>query len=314
MLALCVEASHQRGMGHLFRMMNLITYLRAHERPYIMLVNEHAPSLGILRGAHIPCEVVSLDDLDSDWESRLIKHYGVTVWVNDRLDTHIRHAENVKRQNIKLVTFDDKGSGAAAADVHIAALVFDGVELLQGKKILSGIEYLILNPDIDKFKRRRIRVERIIVTLGGSDTYGVTVRIAELLKKLGRTAAVHVGPGFERHDSLMRVMNDGFELKAHVPSLVQEFARYDLAITGGGITAFEANASGLPSIIVANETFEIPVGRFLERLGCSVFAGHHSAIDETAFERPLDIETMSLAGMRRIPTNGVHTIYRELYS
>ena len=41
--------------------------------------------------------------------------------------------------------------------------------------------------------------------------------------------------------------------------MAEEMSRHDLAVTGGGMTPFEANAAGLPCIVVANETFEIQV-------------------------------------------------------
>ena len=51
-----------------------------------------------------------------------------------------------------------------------------------------------------------------------------------------------------------------------------------------------ANASGLPCIIVANETFEISNGKYLAGLGSSIFAGFHNYINIDAFTMELDIE------------------------
>ena len=79
--------------------------------------------------------------------------------------------------------------------------------------------------------------------------------------------------------------------------MIEEFHRHDLAITGGGITPFEANASGLPCVVIANELHEIPTGLALQKLGGSVFAGHHGALQTPLFAPDLPLEQMSRDGM-----------------
>lgn len=312
MFAVCIEASHQRGMGHFYRALNLIAYLEERQEPYVVFINEHAKSRAILEQKNIPFAVVALEDVASGWEARLIAQYGITVWINDRLDTDARHSQQVKHAGAKLVTFDDRGSGAFWADLHIAGLAFDEAEPLQGDRILRGANYLILNPEIDRFKKLRNSVNNVIVTMGGSDTYGVTTRVVEILKKTEKKGTIILGPGFEHHEALRAVLTQDFVIKTGVPSLVEEFQYYDMAITAGGITPFEANASGLPCIIIASEWFEIPTGQFLQQLGCSIFAGHYSAINEDIFVQSFDMEAMSRAGMNQLTTQGVKNIYLEL--
>jgi spore coat polysaccharide biosynthesis predicted glycosyltransferase SpsG len=269
-------------------------------------------ALGVLNSTGIRFETVDLMDYESGWETGLIKRYNVDVWINDRLDTDYRHSKNVKRNNIRLITFDDNGSGTELSDLHVAALAFAKDGKSKAKKTLKGIEYLILNKDIDKFKRLRDKKSKIIVTLGGSDTYGVTVKVVNLLKEQGKTADIHVGPSFKHHEELKAIIDERYRVIGRVPSLIKTFYDYDLAVTGGGITPFEANASGLPCIIVANELFEIANGQFLSNIGSSIYAGFHENIDKTAFARPLEIETMSRSGMTRITLNGAENIYRQI--
>lgn len=314
MFALCVESSHARGMGHFFRVLNLATALGRAGQACRILINVHEPAQRLLENAGMEYSTVNLADFESDWEGRFIEKEGIRIWVNDRLDTDVRHSENIKHRDIPLVTFDDRGSGAAMADLNIAALAFDTTEVLPGRKVLRGIDYLVLNPDIARHRRIRRRAERILVTLGGSDTHGVTVKVARYLRTARRTATVIVGPGFHHDRELAEALGSGFELKRDVPSLVAEFAHYDLAITGAGITPFEANASGLPCVVVANETFEMPVAMELVRQGGSVFAGFHADMDMSVLARELPIEAMSRAGMARVGLGGADRVVAELMS
>lgn len=312
MFALCIESSHARGMGHFYRALNLAEGLAKAGLPYMFYLNDHAPSRQILVERGVPHRVVDLEDFTGNWEASLIQQDGITLWLNDRLDTDLRHAEKIKATGIPLVTFDDRGTGVALADLHIAALAFDEQERLGGAKLLRGADYLILNPQISDYTRLRKHLVNILVTLGGSDTYGVTVRVVQLLKEMGLTATIVVGPAFMHLDMLDEALTEGFTLKRGVPSMIEEFYRHDLAITGGGITPFEANASGLPCVVIANELFEIPVGVALQKLGGSLFAGHHELLQSPLFTTDLPLEQMSRAGMRNIGLQGTQRVIDAL--
>ena len=115
-------------------------------------------------------------------------------------------------------------------------------------------------------------------------------------------------------DELQKEARDDYKIIQEVPSLMEEFYKYDLAITGGGVTPFEANASGLPCLIVANEVFEIPNGEFLDENKSSKFIGHYKNIDETIFTdlSSLDINSMSKNGMKILNTKAIDKIYAEI--
>jgi spore coat polysaccharide biosynthesis predicted glycosyltransferase SpsG len=302
-------------MGHFFRALNLASGLERAGQQCRIFINAHEPALRQLERLGRGYVIVDFEDARSDWEGRLIEEQGVRAWVNDRLDTDARHAALVKRRSIPLATFDDRGSGAALSDLNIAALALDPAEALPGRRVLRGVEYLVLDREITRYRRLRSEAKRLLVTLGGSDTYGVTVKVVRFLRAAGRAATVVIGPGFGHERELGEVLGPDFEFKRGVPSLVAEFAQHDLAITGGGMTPFEANASGLPCIVIASEPFEIPVALHLARLGGSVFAGYHAELDGPAFARRLlglPVEAMSRAGMTHIGTEGVERVVREL--
>jgi spore coat polysaccharide biosynthesis predicted glycosyltransferase SpsG len=315
MFAICVESSHHRGMGHLFRALNFVRQLDPQDVKFVILLNEHAPSISILEQKGLRFKIVPLDDTAHNWERKAIEEFDIRVWINDRLDTTLEHANKIRQQGIPLVTFDDRGSGAELSNLHFAGLTFEKTNQLKGKMVFAGIDYLILNPDINKFKRQRIRSENILVTLGGTDTYGMTVRIVEMLARLGRPATAVVGPGFQHRAQLEAALTPGFQIAEHVPSLIEKFFNYDMAITGGGITPFEANASGLPCITVSSEPFEVAPCVYLQNLGTSLYLGHRDAIDEAGLKDTLshiDVNTLSKRGMARIGTAAAQRILNEI--
>ncbi|MDY0116717.1 MAG: hypothetical protein RBR59_03960 [Sulfurimonadaceae bacterium] len=313
MYAVCLEASHSKGMGHLFRMLNFAKYLKTQKQPFVFLINSNEKTEEILKANDIVFEVVDLTDEKTNWESKIIDKYDIKYWINDRLDTSEIHSNSVKSKNIQLITFDDLGGGAKFSDINICGLFFKK-DNLEGKKILKGTDYLVLNDEIDIYKKERKEIKNILVTLGGSDTYGATIKILKLLKKYNIVATIHIGPSFEHMQELQEELTNDYKVITFIPSLMEEFANYDLAITGGGVTPFEANASGLPCLIVASELFEIPNGKYLESINSSKFIGHHENIDESIFPDlyKLDINSMSQNGMKFLNTKASEKIYKEI--
>ena len=314
MLAICVESSHARGMGHLFRSCALGAALVEAGCTVRFYVNDHAAAHEVLRRRGFSFDIVPLCDPSQEWETAAIARDAVRAWIYDKHHTDRRSTARVKAQGIPIVTLDDRGDGAVDADLHIAALAYDPGETLAGRKILRGFDYLVLNPEIASHRRIRTAGDRYIVTLGGADTYGVTPKVVRLFARLGRTATVVLGPTFAHDGELAEFAGAGFAIKRNVSSLISELARHDVAVTGGGITPLEANALGLPCIIVANEDFEVPTGRALESMGSAIFAGHHCALDETAFSRPLEIEAMSRAALDHISLEGTRRVVQAILS
>lgn len=315
MFAICLECSHEKGMGHLFRMLNFVEFLKYKKQEFIFFINDNQKTRDILNVNKYHYETVDLFNSSDNWESALIKKYQINYWINDRLNTAKEHASNIKKTNCKLITFDDFGLGSNLSDINVCGLYFQN-EKVMGKKVLKGSNYLILNQEIIQYRKQRNKIENILVSLGGSDTYGVTITVLKLLKKYGVKATIHLGPSFNHYKEFLQEVNVNYPVITQVYSLIEEFSKYDLAITGGGITPFEANASGLPCLIIANELFEIQTGIFLDTLRTSKFLGYYKDIDEKVFSNlfQLNIENMSLNGLLHIKLDAVEKIYREILS
>lgn len=312
MLAICIESSHQRGLGHLFRCINLVRELKRRGEQYIVLLNPDEHSEGILRKYGVLFETVDLCDFESGWESKQIRRHGITIWLNDRMGTDLRSSKQIKSAGACLFAIDDTGDGAALCDLNIVPIPAQGVHY-GGKRVLTGVQYLVLNPEIDRYRRTRLAHGRLVVSLGGSDTYGVTVHVASFLQVLGQEADIVLGPAFSHEKVLCAQLNcdNRYRLLRGVSSLPALFHSYNTAITGGGLTPFEAAAAGLPCVIIANESHEETLALFLEEKGCGIYAGHRSVLDAqrlyVAINR-IKLPEMSLRGQKILRTDGAGLI------
>jgi spore coat polysaccharide biosynthesis predicted glycosyltransferase SpsG len=310
MFALCLESSHSRGMGHFFRALNFAESLSASGIKFLFVLNAHDAAVEILRRKQFAYEIV--DFVQHEWEKQVIREYPIKVWINDRFSTSDDHAKLIKSANCCLVTIDDRGKGANLADIHFSPLMFGDFSEKTNSNLIQGTDYLILNREIDQYKYHRTKGQRLVISMGGSDTYGVTLRVVKILQNLKKSACIIIGPGFQHKNELNKIVSSDFIIKESVSSLIQEFSCYDMAICAGGITPFEANASGLPCLIIASEDFEIPVGQYLEKLGSSLFAGHYTHIQEDLFSQKLNIGSMSSAGLNGLTTKGSENILKKI--
>lgn len=298
-------------MGHVFRAINLARELVNRGHCPLIVINDHLPAVKLLESTGIPFETVDIHS-ENNWENILISSFNIELWINDRLDTNGSHASRIKAAGLPLVTFDDRGEGAVKSDLNIVAMAFGSETEYPGKKVLSGTDYLILNPEIKKFQRERTELNKVIVSMGGSDTYGLTPRVAGFLAKKHWDVTLICGPGFSHNTELAGAVSTDMHVMKNVPSLVEAFHSFDLAITAGGLTPIEANAAGLPCIVIASEEFEIPVAKGLEATGASLYAGYRDAIDETVFGQDLDLMKMSRAGLDYFSLTGVSKVADEI--
>jgi len=151
-------------------------------------------------------------------------------------------------------------------------------------KWLLGPAYFIFQDEFRKAARvhRTLqgRARRILVTMGGSDPYGLTTSVLDDLRTLmpdaGMEVRVVIGPGFSSRDEQeIRKRAGAFRgacqiLSASPGALAEHMIWSDLAITAGGLTKYEAAVIGTPNIILAAFPREVEMSRFFADAGAAV--------------------------------------------
>ena len=72
MFIICIESSHQRGMGHFYRALIIQEYLKKKKEKNLIVINDDKVSVKILREKNITYETVDYSDVTSNWEKRII--------------------------------------------------------------------------------------------------------------------------------------------------------------------------------------------------------------------------------------------------
>lgn len=310
MYIICIESSKTRGMGHFFRSLLYISYLQYKNAPFVLLINDDIQAIHILKAKHIPFRVVDFTD-ESDWETAIIQEFKATVWLQDKFETPKWMAEHIAKNNILFCVIDEFGRGAELCDIHFAGMIYLTGHEVKGRKTYCGSEYVILNPEIDKYKKVRTKVSNIIISLGGSDPFGMTVDVVRQISRTSFSVEVVVGPDFDYYAELNAANIKNYPVVQNVPSLIEEFSKFDFAITGGGITCCEANSCGLPCIIIANAPHEMHTGSFMEKNGGAIYAGSYQGWNKNVIDNitNINIEQMSRAGMTSFDTKAIERIF-----
>ncbi len=305
-----VESSKARGMGHFFRSLLYAAYLKSIDKQFVILINKDERAIDILKSKCIPFIVVDYSD-ESEWETPIIEKYKAVVWLQDKFETSMQMAVNIKKSNILFCAIDEFGAGAEMCDIHFAGMMYLTGHNMNGKKIYYGSEYVILNPEIDYYKRVRTEVSNVIISLGGSDPYGMTVDVVKQISKTNLSVEVIIGPNFDYREELDRVNIKNYPVLQNVPSLIEEFSKFDFAITSGGVTCCEANSCGIPCIIIANAPHEMYTGIFMQNSGGAIYAGSYEGWDREVIRciSNFNIEQMSRAGMATFDTKAIERIF-----
>lgn len=300
-------------MGHLYRALALARALKeAGRRVEIVLRTSHGPAIEVLRRAGVS---YFLNEEQLAWEATVLQQMPGKVWINDRLNTDENHVRYLKQRGLVVVSLDDQGAGANFVDLNICALSVTRNDLVRGARVLAGLQYLILSAEIERFRRLRDRLDSVVINLGGSDTHGVTPAVTRAVVAAGCKTTIILGPGFEHFSEMAEIPTiDTVTIKTGVPSLVEEFSSHDLAVTGGGMTAFEAAAAGLPTVTVANELHEIDHCTFLEKIGCSRYAGFRKEFQLQLPSSSDQLARMSERALISVPCNGLANVCRELFA
>lgn len=314
MYIVCIESSNSRGMGHLFRALLYADYLKQHKTEFLLLVNDDANSLKILKEKNIEFKIVDFSDKTSNWEEQIIRKYKVDTWINDKFETSWQMAKHIKDANVLLCLIDDTGKGEMFADIHFAGMIYPTRKSVGGKYTFYGNEYIVLNPEIALYRHRRNTLNRIVVSLGGSDPHGVTLDVVKELLQYPYAVDVVIGPNFIFREELEKLNRGRFSILQNVPSLIATFASYDLAVTGGGVTCCEANAAGLPCIIIANAAHEVNTGRYMESFGGCIYAGSYEKWNRKVLANigSLNISEMSSCGMDNFYLDAVERIMNTI--
>ena len=124
----------------------------------------------------------------------------------------------------------------------------------------------------------RERGDRVLVTFGGSDPQGLTLKAVTALESLPNEVSVTLvlGPAFAYKERLTKLLADArrpFTLLERVEAMAQLIVEADLVLCSGGMTVYELAALGTPGIVLAQNLREATRMQAFARHGTVMYLG-----------------------------------------
>ncbi len=210
-------------------------------------------------------------------------------------------AGELRRRGHVVVTLDDGGEGAAAADISINGIV-------RRPGTYSGYSYLLL-PHPPRAAELAPRVSghsfRIFLSFGGNDQHGILPEMLRALLPLAEeqeweieAVAAYPESVVTRAEELVGRTRGRVHVQRSPSDYLDRLQRCDIALVSGGLTLFSALHYGLPSVVVAQYPHQLESARSCEQAGAAVALGLWSEISPALVTRT--VRTLADDGQRRL--------------
>jgi UDP-2,4-diacetamido-2,4,6-trideoxy-beta-L-altropyranose hydrolase len=287
----------QIGFGHIRRCLSLANALRSLNVNSSFVLDGDAKASDIVTSEGHAAILIHDDDYSQT--AKEVLNRSARAIVVDSYSHPASYLKNLKSMGRRVVVLDD-----LAADFIPADLVVNGTAGAEEFPYVSdpsvtyllGSSYILLRPEFENVGQRSYEsVERVLITLGGSDAFDLTPRIIDWVQSIFPQADIDVvvGPLFRntRDIESTALGVDKIHLH-HAPDMGRLMRNCDVAVSGGGQTTYELAATGTPTVairVAQNQTLNL---RGLSRTGSLIWAGDAA---DTNLEEKVTQGLMALA-------------------
>jgi len=253
-----VTGDEKTGTGHIYRGLTIADHLLYHD---IIFVVQPSDTVAIekLEESNYPYEVVE----DDHSFISVLEVDPPDVVANDILDTTAEYIESLAQLGVRVVNFEDLGSGMRQADAVINALYEHSHP---PSNHYFGFEYFCLRNEFRFAEKTDLipSVERLMISFGGSDENDLTAKTLRALSTLDIPLEIEVvlGLGYDNHETLEPLIAEystAVDVSVHqeVERMADHMEQADLLVTSNGRTVYEAAALNLPVISIAQNQREL---------------------------------------------------------
>lgn len=157
-------------------------------------------------------------------------------------------------------------------------------------QLLCGLKYAVLRNEFLSYpniRRTRSSIKNVLVTFGGSDSPGGTIKVLDALNEeaFQQQFDIVVGPANPHLDDIVDISKSINNAEVHVATrdMAGLIAKADLAISAAGASLWEFAYSGLPAMAMSIADNQLPLAASIERLSCGVNLGSISEFSSKKF-------------------------------
>lgn len=239
------------GLGHIYRCLLLAYNLIDHNIRFV-ISNKSDIGLKKIQASYFPYDVI-YDDFDI---GELVARYKCDIIVNDILDTEQQYIEYCKKLGIRIVNFEDLGTGALCADAVINDLYEKQNDY---KNHYWGSDYYCIRDEFLLSEPANFRkvVQEVLIIFGGTDPCNLTYRLFNIIKSMSNNNIHYtfiLGMGYKSAEELIseaNKLNSNIDIVKDVKLMSEYMGKADIAISSQGRTMLELASMAVPTILLA---------------------------------------------------------------
>lgn len=323
-IAIRCDGSKKIGIGHIYRQMNLAESLEASGFKVTFFIKPYEVTIKKLNQNGFDYRVIFNDG--ELLRSLSENEYDTVVF--DIRDTKKGYIKKIREKGIKIISFDDLGDGGSCSDLLIDAN--RDYEQASYKKLFSpktcfGPQYIILKKQFYNIWKREkhisTRIKSILITMGGSDPLDISRKLLKTFKTraIGLSIRIVLGPAYTNKKKIIHNTKEfpNIEIITDTEKMEELIYQSDLIFCSGGITLYEALASGTPAVVISqNEHQAITADKF-HKLGIVRHLGLGKTISNKSIIKALEISqkdrmVMSKKGKEMVDGRGLERVKKEI--
>jgi spore coat polysaccharide biosynthesis predicted glycosyltransferase SpsG len=330
-----VDASENIGTGHLTRCLFIAKFIKSKGWNVVFLTEQDVSKQIIIKEGFQCRKVEEKYSSVASCFQKLEKPIIVLADINcqaifNNKDKYTTYLQSLNGDSELLVIFEDLIDYPYSADIVIIPYCgADKLKLNENNKTnyLLGSKYFPLR---EEFKNNDFFVskeaKKILITMGGSDTEKITLRVLRSLNQLSIKCEITVVIGrmsritnHEVEDSLLDYQ-EALTVVHNAANMSELIQNSDIVITNSGLTKYEVSSLGVPLILISNNKLQALYSEEFANFGSSIHLGECNMIDEKIIGRACinlmrDYKVrlcMSKKGKILIDGNGIARIYRTI--
>jgi UDP-2,4-diacetamido-2,4,6-trideoxy-beta-L-altropyranose hydrolase len=207
--------------------------------------------------------------------------------VADSYNFGLDFQRRIQAAGLRLLFIDDYGhAGEYSADLILNQNLAADAALYARRgsrtRLLLGPRYALLREEFRRWHNWHRQIpavaRKVLVTLGGSDPYNVTIKVVHALQQLLHVQAkVVVGPSNPHIQSLRSSIAhspEAIDLIVNAKNMPELMAWADMAVAAGGSTTWELVFMGLPTVVIVLAENQAASARRLHDVGAVFSVGH----------------------------------------
>ena len=240
------------GLGHVYNTLLIANDILNHKVTFL-IDKKSELAFNAIKSKNYPVIIQQNDDIIDD-----VMLINPDIIINDRLDTSKEYMQQLKKQNYKVVNFEDLGIGCEEADVVINA-IYPEKDVLPNHYF--GHDYFVLRDEfiLSELKAVKQDVKNILITFGGVDPNNYTEKVIRTINgycsENNIKITVIAGFGYEKYDTINEYSN--VAVKQNVSNISDYMLKADLIFTSAGRTVYEVASIGTPAIVMEQNKREM---------------------------------------------------------